>query len=183
MRRPVHAAPMARGLVLLEALMAISVLAVLAALAAPSFAALAERTKLRNGVQALTSSLYAARAEALKRGGHVTLARRSGPDCGTSDQWRCGWIVFADADEDGVRTPSDDELLHTGQAPPGIDVIQTGQLAALKLSAWGQFNGMGGVGFVLCSRADPGLSTVISISAGGRLQALSKVDDRCARRP
>jgi len=176
MQRPVHAPREARGLVLLEALVAAAVLAVLATLAAPSFTALSERFKLRSAVQDLNASLYAARAEAVKRGGHVTLARRSGAECGGSNQWRCGWVVFADANESGTLDPGEDELLHTGQAPPGIDVVQTSNRAALRISEWGQFNGMGALGFVLCSRADPRLSSVINISAGGRVQTVPGTD-------
>lgn len=142
MQRPLQAGAKARGLVLLEALVAASVLAVLAALAAPSFAALSERMKLRSGVQALTSSLYAARAEAIKRGGHVTLACGSGHDCGGNKQWRCGWIVFADANENGTLDPADDELLHTGQAPPASTCSRpaaappSSSMPGASLAAW-----------------------------------------------
>ena len=176
-----HAPRYARGLVLLEVLVAVGVLGVLAALAAPSFAAISERLKVRTAVQALTSSLYAARAEAFKRGGHVTLARSaSRPDCdaGTDgSQWRCGWELFTDQDEDGTRDAADD-LLQVTQPPPGIEVIQTGRRAALKLNAWGQFNGLGALGFVLRSRADANAVSVICLSSGGRLQSWSGMD-RC----
>ncbi|MGR4868086.1 GspH/FimT family protein [Variovorax sp. LARHSF232] len=176
-----HAPRHARGLVLLEALVAVGVLAVLAALAAPSFAAISERLKVRTAVQALTSSLYAARAEAFKRGGHVTLARNgSRPDCDAGSdgaQWRCGWEIFTDQDEDGARDAAD-ELLQVGQPPPGIEVFQTARRAAFKLNAWGQFNGLGALGFVLRSRADADAVSVICVSSGGRLQSWSGVD-RC----
>lgn len=175
-----HAPFRARGLVLVEVLVAVGVLVVLAALALPSFAAISERLKLRTAVQALTSSLYAARAEALKRGGRVALARNENADCGTNDeraQWRCGWVLFVDEDEDGTRELSD-ELLHTWQPPPGIDVIQTSKRATLRLNAWGQFNGLGALSFVLLSRADAGAVSVICISSGGRLQSWAGVD-RC----
>ena len=176
-----HAPFHARGLVLVEVLVAVGVLVVLAALALPSFAAISERLKLRTAAQALTSSLYAARAEALKRGGRVALGRDEGAGCGAAKedraQWGCGWVLFADEDEDGTRGPSD-ELLQTWQPPPGIDVIQTSKRATLRLNAWGQFNGLGALSFVLLSRADAGAVSVICISSGGRLQSWAGVD-RC----
>ena len=160
------------GLVLLELLVAGCVLAILAALAAPSFAAISERLKLRTAVDALTTSLYAARAEAYKRGGHVTLAQSSAPDCAPgagNSRWRCGWTLFTDADEDGVRDAGD-ELIAAERLPPGIDVRQTSERTALKLNAFGQFSGQQGLGFVLSSQARKELSTAICISSGGRVQ-------------
>ena len=164
-----------RGLVLLELLVGGCVLAILAALAAPGFVAISERLKLRSAVDALTASLYAARAEAYKRGGHVTLAQSTASDCvptqGNS-RWRCGWTLFADADEDGVRDVGD-ELILAEQPPPGIDVAQSSDRTALKLNAWGQFSGQQGVGFVLSSRARSDLVTVICISSGGRVRSVA----------
>jgi len=161
-----------RGLVLLELLVAVCVLAILAALAAPSFAAISERQKLRAAVDALTTSLYTARAEAYKRGGHVTLAQSSAPDCVPGEgnsRWRCGWTLFADADEDGVRD-SGDELILAEHLPPGIDIRQTSERRALKLNAFGQFSGQQGLGFVLSSEARKDMATAICISSGGRVQ-------------
>jgi len=164
-----------RGLVLVELLVAGCVLAILAALAAPAFTAISERLKLRSAVDALTSSLYTARAEAYKRGGHVTLAQSTAPDCAPAQgnsRWRCGWSVFADADEDGVRDAGD-ELILAEQPPPGIDVAQSSGRSALKLNAWGQFSGQQGVGFVLSSRVRSELVTVICISSGGRVRSIA----------
>jgi type IV fimbrial biogenesis protein FimT len=179
MHRRADAPRRARGLVLVELLVAVGVLLVLATLALPSFAAISERLKLRTAVQALTSSLYAARAEALKRGGRVTLGRDESVSCGATNedraQWRCGWALFADDDEDGTREATD-ELLQSWQPPPGIDVIQTSKRAALRLNAWGQFNGLGALSFVLRSRADADAVSVICISSGGRLQSWAGLD-------
>ena len=169
------------GLVLLELLIAVAVLAVLAAVAVPSFAALSERMKLRTAVDALTSSLYAARAEAYKRGGHVTVARNTGAaGCeagGGPARWDCGWTVFADADEDGTRDPGDEPIL-SGQPPPGIHVTQSSGRAALKLNAWGQFSGLTGLRFVVQSGTSASVVSAVCISSGGRVQAWTGVD-RC----
>ena len=164
-----------RGQVLLELLVAGCVLAILAALAAPGFVAISERLKLRSAVSALTASLYAARAESLKRGGHVTLARTGSADCdagGDNASWGCGWTVFADTDEDAQRD-ADDELILAEHPPPGIDVTQTASRAALRLNAWGQFSGQQGVGFVLKSRARQDVATAVCISSGGRVQSFA----------
>lgn len=158
------------GLVLLEVLVAGCVLALLAALAAPSFAAVSERLKVRTAVDSLSASLYAARAEALKRGGYVSLSKDSGADCQGTLGWSCGWTAFVDDDEDGRRDDGE-ELLFIEQPPPGIEITQTRKLSVLKLNAWGQFNGLGALGFVLRSRASAKAVSVICISSGGRLQS------------
>lgn len=167
-----------RGVVLLELLMAGCVLAILAALAAPGFVATAERLKLRSAVDALTSSLYTARAEAYKRGGHVAVAPDGAAECEPADgssRWGCGWTVFADADEDGVREAGEDVIV-AEQAPPGIDIVQTQKRASLRLNAWGQFSGQVGVGFMLSSRARKDLAAVICISSGGRVRSIMGAD-------
>ena len=168
----------ARGLVLLELLVAGCVLAVLAAIAVPSFAAISERVKLRTAADALTTSLYAARGEAYRRGGHVTIARSMSTGCESRDgpsQWQCGWIVFADADEDGTRD-ADEDLIQAGHPPQGVEVTQTSGRPFLKLNAWGQFNGLTGLRFVVRSRTNASAVSAICISSGGRVQTWPGVD-------
>ncbi|MDM0045821.1 GspH/FimT family pseudopilin [Variovorax dokdonensis] len=162
-----------RGLVLLELLVAIAILAVMAAWAAPSFAALTERMRVRAATFALRDSLYLARAEAIKRGGRVLLARLpSLGDCDSSadgaGQWRCGWAIFADANGDGAVS-ANDELLFSTAGQDSVNVAQTSSRERLQLDARGQF-GLIGVGFNLQSRFDKEIVSAICISAGGRIQ-------------
>lgn len=158
------------GLVLLELLVASCVLAILVAVAAPSFAAISDRWKVRNAVEALTSGLYTARAEAFKRGGRIALARAEFEDCtGSKDtaHWDCGWAAFVDENANGKRDDGD-ELLFVGQPPAGLEVVQTSSLGALKFDAWGELAGLGALSFKVCSRT---AASTISISAGGRIRA------------
>jgi type IV fimbrial biogenesis protein FimT len=162
------------GLVLLEFLVAGCVLALLTALAVPSFKAISERLKLRSAVEEFTFSLYAARAEAYKRGGHVTFAQKNQDDCkasATGSKWGCGWIAFADEDENGTQEDAE-QLIFTGKPPAGIDVESTSHLTALKLNASGQFNGLGAASFVLSSQANGDLMSIICISSGGRVRSV-----------
>ncbi|MBS0340454.1 MAG: GspH/FimT family pseudopilin [Proteobacteria bacterium] len=160
-----------RGLVLLELLVAGCVLALLIALAVPSFAAISDRWKVRHAVDTLTSSLYAARAEAFRRGGRITLARSdNSEDCSAikdASHWDCGWTAFVDANENGKRDEGD-ELLFVGQSPSGLEVVQTSGLGALKFDAWGEFMGLGALSFKVCSRSS---ASTIAISSGGRIRA------------
>ena len=86
---------MARGFTAIELLVVIAVLAVLAALAAPSFVPLMEKWRVRQVSEALQSSLYFARSEAIKRGGGVAIHKL--PNAGTSADWSSGWQICIDA--------------------------------------------------------------------------------------
>ena len=160
-----------RGLALLELLVAGCVLALLVALAAPSFAAISERLKLRAAVEALTSAIYAARAEAYKRGGHVALAAESSTvDCSpgkNGSAWTCGWIAFADENDDGKRNGTE-QVLFVGQPPKGIEVAESRGTATFRLNAWGKFNGLGAFGFALTSRGND--AAAICVSSAGRIR-------------
>ncbi|MDM0112676.1 GspH/FimT family protein [Variovorax sp. J22R133] len=167
------------GFALLEALVAVAILAVLAAIAMPSFREISEKLKVRSTVDALTTSIYFARAEAFRRGGHVTLARVVSNECiepeKGSGEWGCGWIVFADDDDNRVRAASE-EILQATPAQSGLRVRQTRGSAALNGSPLGVFSS-GGLGFIVSSRTVKGVTTAICISSGGRIRALPGLDD------
>lgn len=166
-----------RGLVLLEMLMAGFILVVLATLAIPTFAAMAGRWKVRAAGDALTSSIYAARAEALKRGGGVTLAASALEGCkgAARNRWDCGWAAFVDENDDGRRDPSD-PLLFVGQPPRGIDVEANRNLVALKFDAWGRIEGLGAYSFRLRSQGPNASTSMLCISAAGRIRVASGSD-------
>ncbi|HRP19199.1 MAG TPA: GspH/FimT family pseudopilin [Alicycliphilus sp.] len=79
------ATPM-RGFTAIELMVVVAIMAVLAALAAPSFTPLMEGWRVRQATEALQSTIYYARSEAIKRGGNVTID----PD---SSGWANGWDV------------------------------------------------------------------------------------------
>lgn len=62
----------------------IAIIAILAAIAAPSFTPLIERWRVRQAVEALQSTIYLARSEALKRSGGITIV----PDTSAWEGWK-----------------------------------------------------------------------------------------------
>ena len=74
-----------RGFTAIELMVVVAIVAVLAALAGPSFTPMIERWRVRQTAEALQSSIYLARSEAIKRGGGITIDATGG--------WDQGWRV------------------------------------------------------------------------------------------
>jgi type IV fimbrial biogenesis protein FimT len=87
----------------MELMLVLAIVALLATLAAPSY----QRFLLQRGVQAavdaLVGDLRYARSEALMRSARVSVcSSRDGASCLATPDWAAGWIVYTDADGDGV---------------------------------------------------------------------------------
>lgn len=81
------------GFTLMEVLVVLVIVGILVRYALPSYQILVHKSRLTEQTNALLTSLYTARSEAIKRSTSVTL-------CASSDQatctgkWNQGWIVF-----------------------------------------------------------------------------------------
>ncbi|WP_029131952.1 GspH/FimT family pseudopilin [Sedimenticola selenatireducens] len=84
------------GFTLIELMITISVAAIILSLAVPSFNFLVLNNRLTTDINRLVTSLNLARSEAVKRGVRVEVAASDGAD------WRNGWVVWIDANGDGV---------------------------------------------------------------------------------
>jgi type IV fimbrial biogenesis protein FimT len=110
-------------LTLLELLTALAVAGILFALAFPGYRAWVADLEVRDRVEALVFTMSRARSEAIKRQTRVALCPSSdGARCAGGGRWQDGWIVFADADNDGDRAA--DEALVSVEPPsrPAITI-------------------------------------------------------------
>lgn len=95
-----------RGFTLVEMMVTITIAVILLALGVPSMKSMIERNAISNQVNAFIGSVIVARAEAIKRNASVVVCRSnnaetsSTPSCTTSGtDWKSGWIVFLDRDD------------------------------------------------------------------------------------
>jgi len=171
------------GFTLVEAMVVIAILAVLAALAAPSFHRLVQRYQVRQAMGDFTAALYLARAEAIKRGGRVTMAKAAADGCTAAgaEEWHCGWEIFVDTNENGAFDAGE-ELLQASGLPRGAFVcVNTG--VSLKFSGWGDLIGVTSTSVRMRPTDDSdnvlGLGLTMTMSSAGRLKTESGGIDKC----
>lgn len=141
------------GFTAIELMVVVSILAILAALAGPSFTPLIERWRVRDAAESLTSTLFFARSEAIKRGGNIIIEKR--PNSGTctsatgDTQWGCGWTVFFDANGNGsqdacviANTPNECDL-QVAAAPTRLDISLPDSTGKIAVDRWGMMSHSG----------------------------------------
>lgn len=94
----------ATGFTVIELMLTLTVAVILLSIGIPSFTDLIRRTRLSSTMNQLTSDLYAAKGEAIKRNLRVLVcAKTPSPanSCAASTDWSSGWLVCFDADANG----------------------------------------------------------------------------------
>lgn len=108
----------ARGFTLLEALVVLALLGILVAMAAPAVSDLRARHQVQAQAEGLLGSLVLARSEALRRQQRVSLcAQAAHSTCDASGRWQQGWLVFVDANDNGLRE-AEEPLIEVHAALP-----------------------------------------------------------------
>lgn len=167
------------GFTVIELMVVITILAVLLALAGPSFGPLIDRWRTNQAVNNMTSTLYAARSEAIKRGGKVSVRKIANNTDGctsasTNQEWSCGWIIFSDLDGDGALDAGE-EILQTFQMPTNVDVMNIDNSDSFRLDRWGRANNFGAASFAITPRSTGAASpaaTAVCVSSGGRIRTI-----------
>jgi type IV fimbrial biogenesis protein FimT len=166
-----------RGFTAIEILVVVGIMGILAALAGPSFTPLIQQWRVRQAVENMTSTIYYARSEAIKRGGNITVLKNPlTSECAqadTTNEWSCGWSVFIDSNNNGTQQVTE-VTLQIFPVPSGVNVMHIISSAMFKVDRWGQINGLGAESFTF-SPVGPGVSspstTTLCISSGGRIDA------------
>lgn len=117
------AAARARGFTITELMITVTVLGILSAFALPSLTNFVRDQRVKTATSDVYASVIYARSEAIKRNENVALcASTTGTSCSSSTNWATGWVVFVDADGDGLPGPATNILKRQG----ALDVTLTG---------------------------------------------------------
>ena len=106
-----------RGFTLLELMVVLAIVAILTTLAVPSFTRLVQSNTMSSNVNTFMADLRYARSESTRRGGGVVMCRSDAPEasppvCNTTSGlggqgWVSGWIIYLDANSNGVIDAGD----------------------------------------------------------------------------
>ncbi len=167
---------LAHGFTLIELMVTTAVLGILAMLAAPSLQQLMERWQTRKTTDALESTLYFARSEAIKRGGNVTMEKYANSarcqNAGTTQEWGCGWVICHDLNNNGTCNANEPKLREIAFAG-SVNIMRKPSGKSLKFDRYGMTNGNNTLSFTLLPAAT-GISSdntyTLCMAAGGRIR-------------
>lgn len=166
------------GFTSIELMVTVSIVAVLVALAAPAFTLLIEIWRVRTVQEAMYTSLFLARSEAIKRSGQVVMQKIPNNTNGCTSasgnrDWDCGWIICQDSNNNGTCNASE-PVLQRIETPSKVQVTRTGGGATIKLNRWGLVDGTW-LGFSLVPLDKPTThpgARGICMSSGGRIRII-----------
>ena len=113
------------GLTLLELMLAITIAAILLGVAVPSFTTAMRNSQQISAANDLLASMHFAREMAIRRNTRVTMCPSSSGTACEAVTWDQGWVVFVDADNDGVVDA--DEPVELAAETTGLESITTAQ--------------------------------------------------------
>lgn len=108
------------GYSLIEVLMAVALMSILVSLATSSLSSLLESSRLRALTNDFMDDLRLTRSEAIVRGRRVAMCTSAANDtCSAIAGWQQGWLMFVDANNNGLREAAELIVRHHAAAPEG----------------------------------------------------------------
>ena len=104
------------GYSMTEVLATLTVVGIVVSSGAPAMQSLVYEQRLTAQVNQLFADLHLARSESIKRSAQVTLCKSNdGVACSTVSDWRDGWIMFTDTNENET-VDTGETIIRVGQA-------------------------------------------------------------------
>ncbi len=159
-----------RGITLIELIFTIAIGSILCAVSLPALGGLMQSGQSRSAHNALVAALNLARSTAASRQSGVSVCPSSdGATCNNAIWWQHGWIVFADANHDGVRTPNE-ALIHVGQMQDGVAIASTAGRRHVIYRGDGTSAGSN-LTITFCDHRGPASADSVVISNAGRIRS------------
>lgn len=160
--------PASPGFTLVEMVVKLAVLGILLTIAVPSFLDMLENARISSHTRDFAASLYLARSEALKRGAATLCPSTTGSSCAGGKAWENGWIVFADANANGVVNPGETVLLVKEALAEG-NTIRSGSKTRVTYHLDGYPQGFND-SFRVCDTRGTGYAKTVVLSNAGRIR-------------
>ena len=163
-----------RGVTLIELMVTVAIIAILAGLAAPSFVRLIASNALATQANSLLADVRLARSEAIKRGHSVTLCptgNASNLDSCSGNDWKAGWIVFADTDSNNAKGAGE-TILRRQESFTNSAGITGSSISSIRFNADGRVPG-GAANLTFNAINDAAPSRAICIAITGRARVAS----------
>lgn len=175
------------GYSLIELLVALGLLTTLIAWAVPTLTDIVHGASVKSGALALTSSLALARSEAVKRNTRVVMCKSaSGSACEAGSDWRQGWIVFHDVNNNGVLDSLEQVLHREGPLPSVLRLtVNTPVSHYVSYNPYGRTKLTSGAfqagTFTVCAHSGSRVQArQVVINSGGRVRVASAGHAQCA---
>ena len=170
-----------RAFTLIEMLVAIAIVTVLLAAGGPAFYSWLGTYELTNHAKHLAETMMRARTDAVRTGGRVSVCkspdRRQCTDTGT---WDGGFVVFVDANDNGLIDDGERILEVDGHAPSGITITANrpvdDYVSYTSLGRARMLNGALQMGtFTVCRRGQRAMHVVLANSGRVRVERTTTI--------
>ena len=152
----------------------VAIVGVLAGLVAPTFQDAMDRYRANAVYDELRSTYVLARSEAVSSRSRVIVQRRVSANCATVQEWQCGWIVYVDANGDGVQSNGEPSLRSVDELPARtvVNMFKAGNVSQVTFDRWGNITPLGPFRQNIVPREDINSNGVRTLcaSSGGRFR-------------
>ena len=156
------------GFTLLELIVTLTIVSLVMAIGVPSLRDFIKNDRLSTQINTLVGHLALARSEAVKRHQPVVVCASSNQASCQSNDWKDGWIVFADVDA-SADVSAGDEILRVQQSLDGDSTLNSTAGAIVIYDARGFAPNSAG-SFSLCDDRGATHLKSITISNTGRVR-------------